>query len=159
MATSVKAIPDGYHSITPYLTIKGAAQAIEFYKKALGAVELFRMAAPSGEIGHAELKIGNSIFMLADEHPKMGNKSPKSLGGSSINLMIYTENVDGAADRAITAGMKTIREVQTQFYGDRSGLFEDPFGYTWTLSQHVEDVSPEELQKRAAKLFGGGAGC
>lgn len=150
----VKSIPEGYHSITPYLTIKGAAQAMEFYKKALNAKELFRMDAPGGKIAHAELKIGDSPFMLSDEYPDMGCKSPKSLGGTPISLMVYVENVDALAKQAVAAGMKELRPVKDQFYGDRSGTFEDPFGFSWTISTHVEDVSPEELGKRAKAAFG-----
>ena len=146
---SVSPIPEGYHSVTPYLILKDAAAAIEFYKKALGAVELFRMEAPGGKIGHAEIKIGDSHVMLADEYPDMGYRGPESLGGTSVHLMIYVDDVDNAYPQAIAAGGKEIRPLQTQFYGDRSGTLTDPFGHQWTISTHVEDVSEEEMAKRA----------
>ncbi len=149
----VKPIPEGYHSATPYLIISGAAKAIEFYKQAFGATELFRMAGPDGRIGHAEIKIGDSPIMLADEHPEMGAKSAKTLGGSPISLMLYVENVDALAAQAIAAGAKVIRPLQNQFYGDRSGTFEDPFGLCWTISTHVEDVSPEEMKRRSEEAM------
>ena len=149
----VKPIPDGYHTATPYLIVSGAAAAIEFYKKAFGAVELFRMAGPDGKIGHAEIKIGNSPIMLADEHPQMGAKSAKTLGGSPMFLMLYVDNVDALAAQAVAAGAKPVRPVQNQFYGDRSGTFEDPFGLWWTISTHVEDVPPEEMKRRAEEMM------
>ncbi len=149
---SVKPIPDGYHSVTPYLIIKGAAEAIEFYKKVFGAIELFRLPMPGGVIGHAELKIGDSVIMLADEFPDMGAISPKTLGGTPISLMIYVPNVDEVFAGAIAAGGKEIRPVQNQFYGDRSGVFEDPFGHKWSIATHVEDVSHEEVQRRMAAM-------
>ena len=145
----VKPIPDGYHTATPYLIVSGAAEAIEFYKKAFGATELFRMAGPDGKIGHAEIKIGNSPIMLADEFPEMGAKSAKTLGGSPMFLMLYVDNVDTLAAQAVAAGAKAIRPIQNQFYGDRSGTFEDPFGFWWTISTHVEDVPPEEIKRRS----------
>jgi PhnB protein len=146
-----KAIPDGYHAITPYLSFRDATKAIEFYKQALGAQELFRMPMPGGKIGHAELKIGDSIVMLADESPEFGNKSAKTFGGSPIGLCLYTDNVEAVADKFCKAGGKVVKAIELQFYGDRSGQFEDPEGYKWTLAQHVEDVSPEEMEKRMAK--------
>ena len=146
----VSPIPEGYHSVTPYLILKNAAAAIEFYKKALGAVELFRMEAPGGKIGHAEIKIGDSPVMLADEYPDMGYKGPESLGGTSVNLMVYVEDVDKIYPQAIAAGGKEVRPLQNQFYGDRSGTLADPFGHVWTISTQVEDVSEEEVAKRAA---------
>lgn len=149
----VKPIPDGYHSATPYLIVSGAAEAIEFYKKAFGATELFRMAGSGGKIGHAEIKIGNSPIMLADEHPEMGARSAKTLGGSPVFLMLYVDNVDALAAQAIAAGAKPVRPVQNQFYGDRSGTFEDPFGLLWTISTHVEDVSPEEMERRSEEAM------
>ena len=149
----VKPIPDGYHSATPYLIVSGAAEAIEFYKKAFGATELFRMAGSGGKIGHAEIKIGNSPIMLADEHPEMGARSAKTLGGSPVFLMLYVDNVDALAAQAIAAGAKPVRPVQNQFYGDRSGTFEDPFGLLWTISTHVEDVSSEEMQRRSEEAM------
>ena len=144
----VSPIPEGYHSVTPYLVMKNAAAAIEFYKKAFGAVELLRMAAPGGKIGHAEIKIGDSPVMLADEYPDMGFKGPESLGGTPVSLMIYVDDVDKIYPQAIAAGGKEVRPLQNQFYGDRSGTLTDPFGHVWTISTHVEDVPEEELAKR-----------
>jgi PhnB protein len=147
-----KAIPDGYHAITPYLSFRDAAKAIEFYKQALGAKEIYRLPMPNGKIGHAELKIGDSMVMLADESQEFGNKSAKSLGGSPIGLCFYSDNVEAVADKFCRAGGKVVRPIELQFYGDRSGQFEDPEGYKWTLAQHVEDVSPDEMKKRMAKM-------
>ena len=146
---AVSPIPEGYHSITPYLVMKNAAAAIEFYKKAFGAVELFRMPAPGGKVGHAEIKIGDSPVMLADEYPDMGFKGPESLGGTPVILMIYVNDVDKIYPQAIAAGGKELRPLQTQFYGDRSGTLTDPFGHMWTICTHVEDIPEEELAKRA----------
>lgn len=145
-----KPIPDGYHTATPYLIIKDAAKAIEFYKKAFGATEMMRMSQPDGRIGHAEIKIGDSPIMLADEFPEMGARSPQSLGGSPVSILLYVADVDACAERAVTAGAKVVRPVKDQFYGDRSGSFEDPFGHQWHIATHVEDVAPEEMHKRAA---------
>ncbi len=150
MTSKVKPIPEGYHTATPYLIIKGAASAIEFYKKAFGATELFRMATPGGKIGHAEIKIGNSPIMLADEVPEMGYRSAQSLGGTPVGILLYVEDVDTVFNQAIAAGAKVERPVKDQFYGDRSGGVTDPFGLVWHISTHIEDVAPEELQKRAA---------
>jgi PhnB protein len=150
---AVKPIPDGYHSVTPYLIVKGAAQAIEFYKKAFGAVELFRFPGPGGQIGHAEIQLGDSRVMLADEHPQMGAVSPQTVGGTSVGLCLYVPDVDALAGRAVAAGARVERPVQDQFYGDRSGTFSDPFGHKWTLATHKEDVSPEEMQRRLAALM------
>src|SRR3979411_1291546 len=147
MAT--KPIPDGYRTATPYLIIKGAADAIEFYKRAFGATELLRMADPQGRVGHAEIKIGDSVIMLADQHPAMGYRGPRSLGGSRGSILLYLQDVDGGVARAGTAGAKAERPVADQFYGDRSGTLEDPFGHVWTVATHVEDVPPEEMQRRA----------
>ncbi len=149
-----KAIPDGYHALTPYLSCRDATKAIEFYKQALGAKELYRMPMPGGKVGHAELQIGDSRIMLADESPEWGNKSARTIGGSPMGLCFYTENVEAVADRFIKAGGKVVRAIELQFYGDRSGQFEDPEGYKWTLAQHVEDVSPEEMENRMAKMRG-----
>lgn len=149
---SVKPIPDGYHSVTPYLIAKDAAVAIEFYKKAFGAIELFRVPGPGGAIMHAEIKIGDSIIMLADEFPQMDALSPTTIGGSPVGLMIYLTNVDEVFARAIAAGGKELRPLQNQFYGDRSGTLADPFGHKWTIATHVEDVTPEEIDRRMAAI-------
>jgi PhnB protein len=153
---AVKPIPDGYHSVTPYLVLDDAAAALEFYKKALGAVELLRMPAPGGRIGHAEIRIGDSVVMLADEHPEMGAKSLRTIGGSPVSFMVYVEDVDARVAQAVAAGAKLVRPVANQFYGDRTGGVDDPFGYHWYLATHVEDVPPDELERRAAKAMGGG---
>jgi len=144
---SVKPVPEGYHSVTPYLIVDGAAAALEFYAKAFGATELFRM--PMGDrIGHAEMRIGDSIVMLADEWPDMGYLGPRTRGGSTVGLMIYVPDVDAVFARALAAGATQERAVQDQFYGDRSGNLVDPFGHRWTIATHVEDVSPDEMQRR-----------
>jgi len=157
---AVKPIPVGYHSVTPYLIIKGAADAIEFYKQAFGATELFRFPAPDGKIGHAEIKIGDSPIMLADEFAEMGYKGPRALGGSPVSLMIYLEDVDTVFNRAVEAGASVKEAVQDKFYGDRTGTLTDPFGHVWHVSTHKEDVSMEEMEERAkqasAKASGGG---
>jgi PhnB protein len=150
MTNPVKPIPEGYHSATPYLIVKDAARAIEFYKRAFGATELLRMAAPGGKIGHAEIKIGDSPIMLADEVPDMGALSPESLGGTPVSILIYVEDVDAGFNKAIAAGAKMQRPVKDQFYGDRTGGVTDPFGHVWYVATHKEDVSPEEMRKRAA---------
>jgi PhnB protein len=152
---NVKPIPEGYHSVTPYLSIKGAAAAIDYYKQVFGATELFRMPGPDGKIGHAEIKIGNSPIMLADEFPEMEFVSPKTLGGSPVGLMIYVDDVDTMFTQAISAGAQEIKPLQNQFYGDRSGTLKDPFGHVWTVATHIEDVPPEELEQRAAAAHGG----
>jgi PhnB protein len=152
MANKVKPVPEGYHTVTPYLSIKGAAAAIDFYKKAFGAKELFRFPMPDGKIAHAEIIIGDSHIMLSDDGdvPDMPSfKSPQSTGKTTIGLCLYVEDVDTLAKQAVAGGAKELRAVKDQFYGDRSGTFEDPFGHIWTISTHVEDVSPEELMKRA----------
>ena len=155
MSAKVKPVPDGYHTVTPYLIIKGAAGALEFYKKAFGAEELYRMPQPDGRIGHAEIRIGNSRVMLADEFPEMGYRSPQSLGGSPVSILLYVKDVDAMAGKALAAGAKVIRPVQDQFYGDRSGTFADPYGHVWTIATHKEDVSVEEINRRAAARAGG----
>ena len=147
----VKPIPDGYHSVTPYLIVNGGAKAIDFYKRAFGAKELGRMEMPGGRIGHAEIQIGDSRIMLADEFPEMDARGPEALGGSPVGLMIYVNDVDAQFRQAIAAGGKEIRPVVDQFYGDRSGTLADPFGHKWTISTHKEDVSSEELDKRFAE--------
>jgi PhnB protein len=145
---AVKTIPDGYHTVTPYLIVKDAAQAIEFYKKAFGATELFRFPGPDGRIVHAEIRIGDSPIMLGEECPPMGAVSPQSLGGTPVGLMVYVPDVDAQAKVAVAAGAKVERPVQDQFYGDRSGTFADPFGHKWTLGTHKEDVPFEEMKRR-----------
>jgi PhnB protein len=155
MKNAVKPIPDNYHAVTPYLIIKDAAKGIDFYKKVFGATEVMRMPGPGGRIMHAELKIGDSVIMLADENPEMDARSPQSFGGTPVSLMVYVEDVDSVFKRAISAGAKELRPLQNQFYGDRSGTISDPFGHKWTISTHVEDVSPEEMKKRMIAQAGG----
>jgi PhnB protein len=150
MSGKPKPIPDGYHTATPYLIVNDAAGAIEFYKRAFGATEVMRMAQPNGKIGHAEIKIGDSPIMLADESPEMGARGPKSFGGSPVSILLYVEDVDTTFSRAVAAGAKVQRPVADQFYGDRTGGVEDPFGHVWYIATHTEDVSPEEMRKRAA---------
>lgn len=157
MTDKVNPIPEGYHSVTPYIIVSGAARAIEFYKQAFGATELFRMDGPDGQVGHAEIKIGDSHIMLADEHPQMGARGPQTIGGSPVSLMLYVEDVDVTVGRAVEAGATLKRPVADQFYGDRTGGIEDPFGHVWYVATHVEDVPHEELQKRAAAAHQGGA--
>jgi PhnB protein len=149
----VKPIPDGYHSLTPYLIIDGAAEALEYYKKAFGATELFRMQH-EGKIGHAEMKIGDSPFMLADEMPQW--KGPKALGGTPVSLMIYVDDCDTTYKQALEAGGVEVKPLQDQFYGDRSGTLTDPFGHVWTVATHKEDVTPEEIDKRLKAMAAGG---
>jgi PhnB protein len=153
---AVKPIPEGYHSVTPYLIVKGAAAAIDFYKKAFGATELFRFPMPDGQIGHAEIRVGDSHIMLADEpqdetHREIGHKAPRSLGGTTVGIMLYVPDVDAVAKQAVAAGAKQVRPVVDQFYGDRSGTFLDPFGHVWTIGTHKEDVSSEEMQRRLSR--------
>ncbi|HET7215304.1 MAG TPA: VOC family protein [Terriglobia bacterium] len=150
MSSNVKPIPEGYHAVTPYLIVKGAAKAIEFYKQAFGAKEIFRMPQPDGKIAHAEIQIGDSRIMLADEFPERNIRGPESLGGTPVMIHLYIKDVDTVAKRAVAAGAKEIRPVENQFYGDRSGMFADPFGHQWNISTHVEDVPAEEVVKRAA---------
>lgn len=149
---AVKSVPDGYHTVTPYLIINGAAQALEFYKRAFGAAETVRMPDPKGRIAHAEIKIGDSMIMLADEHPEMGHRGPRTLGGTSVSILLYVPDVDTVFDRAIKAGAKSQRPVADQFYGDRMGTLEDPFGHVWTIGTHIEDVSAEEMKRRMAAI-------
>ncbi|HVR69855.1 MAG TPA: VOC family protein [Vicinamibacteria bacterium] len=146
---AVKPIPEGYHSVTPYLIIKGASAAIDYYKKVFGATERMRMDGPGGTIGHAELVVGGSTVMLADEHPAMGFRSPQTLGGTPVSLLLYVEDVDTVFERAVDAGARSQKPVENQFYGDRMGTLEDPFGHVWSVATHVEDVEPEEMQRRA----------
>jgi PhnB protein len=153
MAGKVKPIPEGYRNVTPYLIVNEAAKAIDYYRKVFKAKERMRMPAPGGRIGHAELEIGDSVVMLADENPEMNARSPRSVGGSPISLLLYVEDVDATVDRAVAAGAKLKRPVADQFYGDRTGGIEDPFGHQWYLATHVEDVSPEEMRKRSEQLL------
>ena len=150
----VKPIPDGYHSITPYLSIKGAADAIDFYKRAFGATEVMRFPHPDGRVGHAEVKIGDSRVMLADEFPEMDFRSPHAFGGSPVHIHLYVEDVDAVVKQALAAGAKVHKPVQDQFYGDRSGSLADPYGHVWHVSTHKEDLSMEEMKKRAAQHKG-----
>jgi PhnB protein len=145
----VKAIPDGYHTVTPYLIVNDAARALEFYKKALAATELLRFPGPDGKIMHAEIQVGDSPIMLADEMPGTPYRSPKSFGGTPVSVMLYVEDVDAFFNRCIAAGGKVQRPVEDQFYGDRTGTFEDPFGHVWSVATHKEDVSLEDMKKRA----------
>ena len=144
--SQVKAIPEGYHSIQPYLYIRGAADALDFYKKAFGATERMRMPQDDGRIGHAEIQLGDSVIMLADEHPEKEIYSPKHLGGSAVSLMLYVEDCDAVYRQALSAGAKSLREPADQFYGDRMGGVEDPFGFQWWIGTHVKDVSMEDMQ-------------
>jgi PhnB protein len=150
----VKKIPDGYRTTTPYLFLKGAAQAIDFYKKAFGAEELMRMGAPGGTIGHAEIKIGDSIIMLSDESPEMGARSAATLGGCTSAILLYVEDVDTTFKRAVDAGATVNQAVEHKFYGDRAGAITDPFGQQWYIHTHVEDVNPEEMERRMAAMAG-----
>ncbi len=149
---NVKPIPDGYRSVTPYLVIRGAEQAMEFYSKAFGAKEQFKMPGPDGKIGHAEMRIGDSVIMLADENPNMGHKSPATLGGSPISILLYVEDCDAVFNQAVKAGAEVERPLANQFYGDRTGGVKDPFGFSWYIATHVEDVSPEEMERRAKEM-------
>lgn len=145
---AVKPIPDGYHSVTPYIYVRGAADAIAFYEKAFGAVELMRLPMPGGMIGHAEIRIGDSVVMLSDEMPEWGNKSPQTLGGTSAGLMVYVPNVDALFAQAVAAGASVHKPLADQFYGDRSGSVLDPYGHNWTIATHTEDVPHEEMAAR-----------
>ena len=152
---NVKPIPDGYPQVTAYLCIDGAGDAIEFYSNVLGAtLRGDHMEAPGGKIGHAELSLGDSLIMLSDEFPEMGVQSPKTLGGSPVTMSVYVEDVDAVFDRAVQAGATPLRAVEDQFYGDRSGQFEDPFGHRWSVATHIEDVAPDEMQRRVAEAMG-----
>ncbi|MGZ8241558.1 MAG: VOC family protein [Methylobacter sp.] len=154
MTNAIKFIPEGYHTATPYLVITNAAKAIEFYKQAFGATELMRLEGPGDKIVHAEIRIGDSSIMLADEYPDFNALSPQTIGGSAVSIMLYVEDVDEVVDRAVAAGARLIMPVKDQFYGDRSGKIIDPFGHHWMIATHKEDVSPEEIRQRADALFG-----
>jgi PhnB protein len=149
MSGTVNAIPAGYEGALPYLIVKDAARALEFYQKAFGATEIMRIAAPGGAVGHAEIKIGQALIMLADEFPETNCKSPQSFGGSPVSIMVYVQDVDAFVKRAVAAGAKVITPVENKFYGDRSGSLEDPFGHHWHFATHVEDVPADELAERA----------
>jgi PhnB protein len=151
----VKPIPEGYPQVTPYLHVSGAAAAIEFYQSVLGAQERMRMPAPEGKLGHAELQLGESIIMLADEFPDMDVRGPRTVGGTPVTLHVYVDDVDAVFDAALAAGAISLRPVENQFYGDRTGQFEDPFGHRWSVATHVEDVPPEEMEKRMAEAMAG----
>lgn len=146
---TVKAVPEGYHALTPYLFCKGAAAALDYYHRVFGATELFRHPAPDGRIGHAEIRIGDSVIMLADEAPEMKALSPATVGGTPVGLMLYVEDVDAVFARALAAGGTLVHALEDKFYGDRSGTLLDPFGHMWMVATHVEDVSPEEMERRA----------
>jgi PhnB protein len=150
----VSPFPEGYHRITPYLVVDGAARAIDFYSKHFGAVEFVRMPGPNGAVMHAEMKVGDSVFMLADQFPEMGFKAPGAFGGSPVSLLLYVEDVDDVVKKAVEAGATLLRPVENQFYGDRAGTLADPFGHIWTVATHVEDVTPEEMQRRMEKMGG-----
>jgi PhnB protein len=152
----VQPIPEGYPRVIPYLCVDGANAAIDFYSTVFGAKERMRMSGPDGKIGHAEIEIGDAVIMLADEYPDMGAVGPKTVGGTPVNVMVYVEDVDAAFARAIKGGAKELRAVADQFYGDRSGQFEDPFGHQWYIATHIEDVPPDEMERRAAEMMGGG---
>ena len=156
MSANVKPIPDGYRSVTPYLMVKGASQAIEFYKAAFNARERMRIRGPQGKVIHAELEFGDSIVMLAEECPEMGGSGPLSIGGSPVTIHFYVEDVDALFAQALKAGAKQEQPLQNQFYGDRSGGLVDPFGHKWHLAQHIEDVSPEDMNRRMQEMMKGG---
>jgi PhnB protein len=147
-----KPVPDGYPCVTPYLVVDGAAKALDFYQRVFGATERMRMPGPSGKVGHAEISIGDSVIMLADEHPEMGARGPRAFGGSPVSLHVYVEDVDATVKTAVAAGAKLTRPVEDRFYGDRSGTLEDPFGHQWHVATHTEDVPPDEMARRAAAL-------
>jgi PhnB protein len=152
---NVKPIPDGYPQLTPYLAVERAGDAIDFYSKVFGANERMRMPGPDGKVGHAELEIGDSMIMLADEFPDMGHRGPKAIGGTPVTINLYVEDVDDTFRRALEEGATALRDVEDQFYGDRAGQFEDPFGHRWNIATHVEDVPPDEMEKRAAAAMSG----
>ena len=150
---AAKPIPDGYEGITPYLICKNAEAAIDFYKRAFGAEEIVRIGT-AGMVGHAEMRVGKAIFMLADEFPAMGARGPETIGGTPVSMYIYVEDVDSFTEKAVAEGLKVLKPVADQFYGDRSGHFEDPFGHQWGFATHIEDLTPDELNKRAQGMHG-----
>jgi PhnB protein len=153
MPSSVKPIPEGHRTVTPYLAIKNAAGALEFYKKAFGAVETYKLIIPDGRVGHAEIRLGDSLIMLSDEFPEFGGKAPEALGGSPVSIHLYVDDVDAFFKRALAAGAHELKPIANQFYGDRSGQLQDPFGHLWWVATHREDVAPDEMQKRVRALF------
>jgi PhnB protein len=152
----VNPIPEGYPRVTPYLIVNDGAAAIDFYTSVLGATERMRMGGPDGRVGHAELEIGDSVVMLADEHPEMGARGPKTVGGTPVSLHVYVDDADRVFESAIEAGATSLQPMEDKFYGDRSGSFEDPFGHHWNVATHVEDVPPDEMEKRAAEAAAAG---
>ena len=149
---NVKPVPEGYHTATPYLIIDGAARALDFYRRIFGAVEKMRMPSPGGKVGHAEISIGDSIIMLADEHPEIGARSPRAVGGSGVGIMLYVDDVDVTVKNAVAEGAKLVQKVEDKFYGDRTGTIEDPWGHTWHVGTHKEDVSEDEMKRRMASM-------
>lgn len=152
---SAKPIPAGHRTVTPYLSIKGGVEALDFYTKAFGAVEVSKLILPDGRLGHAEIRLGDSMIMLADEFPEFGGKAPTTLGGTPVCIHLYVEDVDGFFKKALAAGAKERKAVTDQFYGDRSGQLEDPYGHLWWVATHKEDIPQEELQRRVEAMFGG----
>ena len=157
MSKTVPPIPDGSLQVTPYLTVRRGQDAIAFYKKAFGAKVVTRMDDPTGKVGHADLAIGNGRFMLSDEYPEMGSQSPEALGGTPVMIHLYVEDVDAVAQQAVAAGAVLERQVEDQFYGDRSGKLRDPFGHIWWVSTHIEDVPPEEMKRRMDAMYAAGS--
>ena len=150
----VKAIPEGYPQVSPYLHVRGAGEAIEFYRQVFGATERLRMPGPGGTVGHAELELGDSLLMLSDEYPDMGVRGPRTVGGTPVTLMVYVEDVDAVVEQAVEAGATVVRPLQDAFYGDRTALLEDPFGHQWSVATHIEDVPADEMARRAAAAAG-----
>ncbi len=153
MTTKTKPVPDGYHTVTPYLVMTNAGKAIEFYKEAFGATENMRLATPDGKVMHAEIKIGDSPLMMCDECPESNALSPQTIGGTAVSIVLYVEDADAVVNRAVAAGAKLLMPVADQFWGDRCGTVSDPFGHKWTVATHKEDLTPEEIGKRAKELF------
>jgi PhnB protein len=153
MARRVRPVPQGHHTVAPYLIVRNAASALEFYRDAFQATELMRISSPQGRVGHAEIKIGNSVVMLADEYPEINARSPRSLGGSPVSIHLYVDDADAVADRAIAAGATVLRPVKDQFYGDRGGTVADPFGHIWHIATHKEDLTADELHQRAEAVM------
>lgn len=152
--TGVNPIPSHYPRVSPYICVSGASDAIEFYKTVFGATERMRISAPDGKIGHAELMIGDAVIMMSDEYPEMDVRGPKSIGGTAVTISVYVEDVDAVFARAVEAGAEPTRQVEDQFYGDRSGQFVDPFGHRWSVASHIEDLTPDQIVERAAQMFG-----